>query len=422
MEVGETTASTGTDTRRTGAAWRPRPLERLRMPAATDGRPVPRLVRRRPGRLVWGVATGLADHLGVPVLWVRVALVVLTLAGGSGAAAYAAFWLLLPLDDATGVDAAHDEPGGRLQLAVFSAVAAIGLLLLRGLGLDSPTVLPLVVAGAGVALVWRQADELQRSRWRATAASGRLQRWPAVAGVVLLAVGMAGFLGSRGELRAAREGLLSTVVVVGGLVLVALPWVVRTVTDLSAERIGRIRSQERAELAAQVHDSVLQTLALIQKAADDPREVARLARSSERELRSWLYRPAPVTLTFGGALEQAAAEVEELHGVPVEVVVVGDAPRDERLSALVSAAREAVVNAAKHAGAPQVQVYAEVEPALATVFVRDRGLGFDPDAVPADRYGLSESVVGRVTRAGGQARVRSAPGEGTEIRLEVPRT
>ena len=433
-EVVTTTATTGTSTTgtstgtgraaglRAGAAWRPRVLERLRLPAATDGPPQRRLVRRRSGRLVWGVATGLADHLGIPVLAVRVALVVLTVAGGSGAAAYAAFWLLLPLDDG-GADGADEalQPAGRLQLAAFSAVAVIGLLLLRGLGLDSPTVLPLLVAGAGVALVWRQADELQRSRWRTTAVSGRLQRWPAVAGIVLLAVGMAGFLGSRGELRAAREGLLSTVVVVSGLVLVGLPWVVRTVTDLSAERVGRIRSQERAELAAQVHDSVLQTLALIQKAADDPREVARLARSSERELRSWLYRPAPVTLTFSGALEQAAAEVEELHAVPVEVVVVGDAPRDERLSALVSAAREAVVNAAKHAGAPQVQVYAEVEPALVTVFVRDRGRGFDPDAVPGDRYGLSESVVGRVTRAGGTARVRSAPGEGTEIRLEVPR-
>ena len=247
------------------------------------------------------------------------------------------------------------------------------------------------------------------------------RRWPAVAGALLLAVGLAGFLASRGELAAAREGLLSTVVVVGGLVLLGLPYVARTVGELRGERLERIRSEERAELAAQVHDSVLQTLALIQKAADDPREVSRLARSQERELRTWLYRPAASALTFGTGLEQAAAEVEESHGVPVEVVVVGDAPRDERLSALTSAAREAMVNAAKHAGAPQVQVYAEVEPTEVTVFVRDRGRGFDPEAVPAGRFGLAESVVGRVTRAGGSARVRSAPGEGTEVRLQVPR-
>ncbi|HEU0103629.1 MAG TPA: PspC domain-containing protein [Mycobacteriales bacterium] len=376
-----------------------------------------RLTRRQSGRMVAGVATGLAAHLGVPVLWVRVALVALTIGGGAGALAYAAFWVLLPLDQ-TDQEA---EPASKLQLAAFSAAAALGLLVLRGLGLDSPAVLPLLLAGVGVGLVWRQSDELQRSRWRASATTGRWRRWPAVAGALLLALGLAGFLGSRGELAAAREGLLSTVVVVGGLVLLGLPWVVRTVNDLRAERVGRIRSQERAELAAQVHDSVLQTLALIQKAADDPREVARLARSSERELRSWLYRPEPVTLTFGGALEQAAVEVEEVHGVPVEVVVVGDAPHDERLGALVSAAREAVVNAAKHSGAPLVQVYAEVEPVQVTVFVRDRGRGFDPEAVPADRYGLSESVAGRVARAGGLSRVRSAPGEGTEVRLQVPR-
>ena len=401
-----------------GRRARQRPTVPADLPA--DLPPHRRLERRQAGRLIAGVASGLAAHLGLPVLWVRVALVVLTLAGGSGAVAYAAFWVLLPLTaEATHPD--EPEPAGALQLTAFSAVAAIALLVVHALGLDSPAVLPVVLAAVGVGLVWRQADDARRARWRTSATSGSWRRWPALVGALLLAVGMVGFLSSRGELRAARDGLLSTVVVVGGLVLLALPWVVRTVTDLRGERRERIRSQERAELAAQVHDSVLQTLALIQKAADDPREVSRLARSSERELRSWLYRPAPATLTFRGALEQAAAEVEEAHGVPVEVVVVGDAARDERLSAVVSAAREALVNAAKHAGAPLVQVYAEVEPAQVTVFVRDRGVGFDPAQVRTDRYGLSESVVGRMVRAGGEARVRSAPGEGTEVRLEVPR-
>jgi len=378
-----------------------------------------RLERGRPGRIVAGVATGLAGHLGVPVLWVRVTLVVLTLAGGSGALAYGAFWVVLP--QAKADEGPGPERASRRQLAALSALAALGLLVLHVLGLDSPAVLPLAAAAVGVALVWRQSDDAQRARWRATATQVPERRWPAAAGAVLLAVGLAGFLASRGDLRAAREGLLSTVVVVGGLVLLGLPWVVRTLSDLRAERLERIRSHERAELAAQVHDSVLQTLALIQKAADDPREVGRLARSSERELRSWLYRRPTATQTFRGALEQAAAGVEEAHGVPVEVVVVGDAARDERLSALVSAAREAVVNAAKHSGAPVVQVYAEVEATQVTVFVRDRGRGFDPRAVPADRFGLAESVVGRVVRAGGEARVTSAPGEGTEVRLQVSR-
>ncbi|MCU1673549.1 MAG: putative signal transduction histidine kinase, partial [Frankiales bacterium] len=241
-------------------------------------------------------------------------------------------------------------------------------------------------------------------------------------GALQLVAGLGGFLARRGELGAAREGLVSTAVVVLGLTVLTAPFWLRMTADLRVERRERIRSQERAEVAAHVHDSVLQTLALIQKAADDPREVTRLARVQERELRGWLYRPQgrPDT-TLSAALEQAAAEVEEAHRTPVEVVVVGDCAVDERLGALVAATREAVVNAAKHSGADQVRVYAEVEEDRVAVFVRDRGRGFDPAAVGADRYGLAESVVGRMARNGGSAEVRSTPGEGTEVRLEVAR-
>ena len=189
--------------------------------------------------------------------------------------------------------------------------------------------------------------------------------------------------------------------------------------DLSQERRERIRSQERAEVAAHLHDSVLQTLALIQKAAGSPSEVTRLARSQERELRTWLYTSRAGQGTLSRALEAVAAEVEEQHRVSVDVVAVGDLVLDEKGAALVAAAREAVVNAAKHSGAATVDVYAEVEPHQATVFVRDRGVGFDPSDVPADRHGLSGSVVGRMERHGGRAFVRSTPGEGTEIRLEM---
>jgi signal transduction histidine kinase len=246
-----------------------------------------------------------------------------------------------------------------------------------------------------------------------------------VGGAVLVVVGIAGFLATRGELQQAREGLLSTVAVVVGLAVLSGPWWFRMAGDLRHERRERIRVQERAELAAHVHDSVLQTLALIRKAADDPREVSRLARSQERELRSWLYAPpsaepgAADLDTLSGALERAAAEVEEAHGVAVEVVVVGDCPTGPHVTALVAAAREALVNAAKHAGVDTVQVYAEVGGGKVEVFVKDRGSGFDPAAVPADRYGLAQSVVGRMERHGGRAVVRTAPGQGTEVRLEV---
>ena len=381
----------------------------------------PRLVRVRTGRVLGGVASGLADHLGLPVLWLRVAFVVLAVAGGSGLLLYAAYWLVLP-------QAGSGEQGGRswgLDDRSWSEVVAlgalgVGVLLLGQLTIPGPTLLPAAVIALGAALVWRQADDSRRARWRATASRRGLLL--SAAGVVLVVAGLTGFLAARGELRAAREGLLSTAVVVGGLALLVAPWASRTVADLRAERLERIRSQERAELAAQVHDSVLQTLALIQASAGDAREVARLARSQERELRGWLYRPAagPVPM-LSAVLEQGAAEVEESHGVPVEVVHVGDVPHDGAVVALAAAAREAVVNAAKHSGAALVQVYAEVEEDEVTVFVRDRGRGFDPGAVPADRYGLAESVVGRVERAGGSAAVRSAPGEGTEVRMAVRR-
>jgi signal transduction histidine kinase/phage shock protein PspC (stress-responsive transcriptional regulator) len=379
-----------------------------------------RLTRVSGGRALAGVAAGLAEHLGLSPLVLRVAFAALTLAGGAGVLMYAAFWVFVPQRDEGGPRVAASDRG---QLLALSALAAGGLLLLVGLGVVSATstLIPLGVAATGLALVWRQADEAQRARWRATATGpGGVTRL--VGGALLLVVGLAGFLATRGQLGAARRGIVSTLVVVVGLAVLTAPFWLRLTADLRAERRERIRSQERAELAAQVHDSVLQTLALIQKAADDPREVARLARSQERELRGWLYQPArDADLQLVGALERAAAEVEEAHRVAIEVVVVGDCPADPQVVALVAAAREAMVNAAKHSGVDQVQVYAEVEPGRLAVFVRDRGAGFDAAQVPADRYGLAESVLGRMERNGGSAEVRSSPGEGTEIRLELPR-
>jgi signal transduction histidine kinase len=396
------------------------PAPAIRFRAAVDVPQHRKLYRTTRGRALGGVAAGLGEHLGLSPLVLRLAFAALALAGGLGLAMYAAFWVFVPQREGSG-ETANESRG---QLLAVAAIGVGGVLLLQHLGfpVGSPTWLPLLAAVAGIALVWRQADEAQRVRWRATAASGPRGLARAIGGAVLLLAGLAGFLASRGQLGAARQGLASTVVVVLGIAVLTGPFWLRMTSDLRAERRERIRSQERAEVAAHVHDSVLQTLALIQKASDDPREVTRLARVQERELRGWLYRPpGDPEVAFAGALERAAAEVEEAHRTPVEVVVVGDCAADARLGALIAAAREAMVNAAKHSGADQVQVYAEVEPTQVTVFVRDRGAGFDPDSVPADRYGLAQSVVGRMERNGGKAVVRSAPGEGTEVQLEVPR-
>ena len=217
--------------------------------------------------------------------------------------------------------------------------------------------------------------------------------------------------------------LLPVVVVLVAGALILAPWWIRLVRGLADERAERIRSQERAELAAHLHDSVLQTLALMQRRAENPREVAGLARRQERELRAWLNggRPLGERGTLAAALELAAAEVEEDHGVAVDVVTVGDCPLDPGAEALVAATREAVVNAAKFAGPEPVSVYAEVGEERVEVFVRDRGPGFDPDAVPEDRRGVRESIVGRMRRHGGDAVVHTGVGAGTEVELRLER-
>src|SRR5262249_61295030 len=213
-----------------------------------------------------------------------------------------------------------------------------------------------------------------------------------------------------------RKALVAAAAVCAGLALVAGPWWWRLSHDLASERRERIRAQERDEVAAHIHDSVLQTLTLIQRNCDDPKSVAALARAQERELRSWLYgAPSPVDAdeSVAAALQRVSDEVEDLHAVKVETVQVGDCPVDERLGALVQSSREAMANAARHAGVESLSAYLEVEPHQVTVFVRDRGCGFDPDHVPDDRRGMAEPIARRMDRNGGKRGTRGQPGEGT---------
>jgi signal transduction histidine kinase len=259
-------------------------------------------------------------------------------------------------------------------------------------------------------------------------------------GLGLLVTALVLFAARSGQWGVARDVLLSAALGVLGLALTLGPWLLRLARDLADERAERVRSQERADVAAHLHDSVLQTLALIQRSAADPGAVTQLARAQERDLREWMFGGAEAaggpgtgaSSSFAAALREAAAEVETAHGTPVEVVTVGDTATDTGdgaadLQALVAATREALSNAARHSGAARVDVYAEVQAGpepeahweAVEVFVRDRGRGFDPDAVPADRHGLRHSVVDRVQRHGGTVVVRSAPGEGTEVRLAL---
>ena len=409
--------------------------------AAPDGRP--RLVRRRSGRVLAGVAGGVADHLGVPVLWVRAVLTVLAGLGGAGVLAYGLLWVFVPQ---AGPGAERVEATPRERQQAFGLVA-VGIGLAVAAGASSGTTWgawitgPLGVALVGAAVVWREADEPQRRRLR----GGRLGLIRVLAGVLLVAGGLAIFLLASIDIGPVQFGLLAVVATLVGVALITVPWWLRLVRDLGEERRARIRTQEREDIAAHLHDSVLQTLALIQKQADAPREVRRLARGQERELRTWLYGPQGYGRATGvggrngtaagsgadgaggpqalvAALAAAAAEVEDTYAVSVQSVVVGDCPLDGQLAALVQAAREAMVNAAKHAGVGEVSLYVEVEPEVVNVFVRDRGAGFDQGAVPADRHGLASSIQGRMERNGGAVRLRTAHGEGTEVQLSMPRS
>lgn len=404
---------------------------------ATDRAPTDqrrRLLRRGEGAPVAGVCAGLAEHLRVDPLVVRLVFGLLTLTDGIGVVAYAAFWVVVPLDPRGSPPGRSwtRTPAGVRQFASVAALVAGAVLLLHATGLwFSGTVLwPLLVGGTGVALLWVQADEVTRRRWyrliRPESAAGTfLERHLGLvrlgAGAVLVAAGLTGFLAANEQLQAAREGFVAILAVLVGVALVSGPWLWRLVHDLADERRERIRSQERAELAARVHDSVLQTLTLIQRRAESPREVARLARGQERELRRWLYGdPAGEGGgRFMPAVVQAAAEVEDDHDVRIEVVTVGDATLDERTTAVVLAAREAMVNAAKFSGEERIDVYAEVADGELAVFVRDTGAGFDPTVVPDDRRGIADSIVGRLARIGGRAAVRSERGGGTEVEIIV---
>lgn len=406
----------------------------------------PKAYRSADDALIGGVAAGLAEHLHLPVFWVRAAFVVLGVLGGFGVVFYAGLWMVLPVqrhfdDQAPGLAAAERQgkrPGRIRRLADYGPLVAIGAI---GLGIAAFVALvsgqgawfwPLLLGVTGVALLWRQADEAQQERWldssarislgRAVVGGGGLSSYlRLLAGAVMILGAITLFFVVGGDFGTARNVTLAAVLCFVGVGFIVGPWLIRLSSDLSEERAERIRSQERADVAAHLHDSVLQTLALIQKSAHDPDLVARLARSQERDLRSWLFdSTGGDPTTFAAALRTIAGEVDDAYGVPVEVVCVGDPAVSEQVRPIVLATREAVVNAARHSGAAKVDVYAEATAARVEVFVRDRGAGFDPDVVAEDRHGLRDSIVDRMLRHGGTAEIKSRPGEGTEVRLTQP--
>lgn len=378
----------------------------------------------------------------------RVGFVVLAALQMIGLLLYAVLWLAMPpagpREVAPGIESAsrtnmRTAQPERRRAADIGTVLALGmfgtglfvLAQAHGMVVSQTFLWPLAFAGAGLALVWRTADTAGAERterfdgpaWMAPfVARGRvLTIARVVLGMALVGAAVGLVIASQAGVEELPRGLAMTGLGLAGTGLVVAPWVYRSRLALRTAREEMVRADERADMAAHLHDSVLQTLALIQRQSDDPKAVATLARRQERELRTWLYGDVIKEATVKAALTAAAAEVEDERGVPVEVVCVGDAPMDEKIEATIRAAREAMVNAAKHSGAPKIDVYAEVADDLVEIFVRDRGRGFDMADIGDDRMGLRGSILARMERHGGRARIRSTPGDGTEVRLEMER-
>jgi signal transduction histidine kinase len=367
-------------------------------------------------RLLTGVAGAVAHRLAADPVFVRIGFIVLALASGAGVLLYLVLLALSSPPAPNPLRRLGDPIPNARRAFAFGLVVLGVMILLRGSGLwlGDSLVWPLALAALGSAVIWARGGSAVSSR------SVGLTIARGAVGLLLVATGMATVLATRVSLAEAGSALVALVVAVVGVAILLAPGLLRFGRQLADERRDRIRSSERADMAAHLHDSVLHTLALIQR-SDDPAEIAALARGQERELRAWLRGRADDQATLSAAIDALAGRVERHHRVPVEAVVVGDAQLDDDVRALVDAAGEAAVNAARHSGADQVSVYVEVEPDAITAYVRDDGKGFNVAEVEADRRGIAQSIVGRLQRRGGTAHVDSQPGEGTEVELRLPR-
>ena len=380
-------------------------------------------------RVLTGVAGGIGERLQIDPVVVRLAFVILTFAGGVGLLLYVAAALVSRKPDP---DDSPPPPTTGTRQAVAIALVLLGVLLLlrqAGLWLGDGIVWPAALVVLGSAVIWTRGDEATRARWLARMPSWIREedesrpRIRTLVGALVIALGAWAFLSSNPPLDLFDNAPLAVATVVVGLAVIAGPGIWRLVRQASDERRERIRQEERAEMAAHLHDSVLQTLALIQR-TEDPNEMVALARGQERELRTWLYgktKPGGEG-SLSAALDAVAVEVERAHRTRIEIVMVGDCPLDDGVRALVHACREAFVNAARHSGARGVSAYVEVDDDQVTAYVRDQGVGFSREAVSTDRHGIAESIEGRMERNGGVAVIESAAGHGTEVRLRIPRS
>lgn len=407
----------------------------------------PRLYRNSGRGIIGGVAAGIGEYFGVRPTLVRIVLAVLAGFEFFGLLLYIAAWLVLR-DRPTNVpppDAAHKvaltNTGDRAKekrRGKLLVIVAIIFTLISAVSITSNVVaviVPLAIVAVGAGLVWRELDSKDDSEGTAgdvklfAFVQDRFALARVVGGGVLVVVGLSFAVFQEINVAQFGSAFVVAIAAIGGILLLTVPLWMRLWRTMEAERAARVREQERANIASHLHDSVLQTLALIQKRAEDPAQVTKLARRQERELRQWLFavgeRSRNDPTSVAAAVERIAEDIEDTFELRVsQVVVGGDAPLGDNEQAALAAARECLVNVAKHAGVEQADMFCEILPPddgnVLELFVRDRGQGFDPDTVPDDRRGLAMSVHQRIESRGGTVRVRSKIGSGTEVAIRIP--
>jgi len=400
------------------------------------------LRRNVPDAVLGGVCAGIACRLGVRPRTIRVVAACMCLFFGAGLLIYTLLWLCVRRDGETESIARRFEHQRRasslvlwILVVVLAILVGVSILQLRAI---TPFAWSVLLSSVGLIAIWRTSspderrhiDDVSQSAPVLGVASARGWRsvvWRVIPATVLIIVGLQILNHVGGFWSGAVPALLGGIIFIVGALVMFAPWWLQNVRDLSSERRSRVRAEERAALVAHVHDSVLQTLTLIERSSNDPNEVLRLARAQERDLRAWLFAPDLIGVskgdasTFAEQLHVLQNDVERDYGVRIELVIVGDCLADQRISDIVAAAREAAVNAARWSGIDHLSVYGEVEADEISMFVRDTGNGFDLDAVAADRKGLTHSIHERVRQAGGTSTIRSTPGEGTEVSIILQR-
>ncbi|MDR6938631.1 PspC domain-containing protein [Arcanobacterium hippocoleae] len=419
---------------------------------------------RQGPRIFGGVCRALSVHLGMPAWIWRLAFIMLTFTGVIPLL-YLLLWILVPWYRreyeieiqnqrlARGLDlgpTSEDHESSKSWFLLVAVLISAGAFFLITTGI-APGNREIRILGAGFMLlagagiIWSTPIDSQRNK-RETTALNAARKVVAVIGGGICVVGAVILVLEIAPRNPFFLSLTIALITVITLCLVFYPAVLRLKFSLRETAAQKARESVRADMAAHLHDSVLQSLALIRARADDADAVRTLARLQEQDLRKYLYSERQNEDTSTAALlREIAQELERRYQKEINTVITGDCKPDTSVRAVLAATREAITNACKYGGEKEVSLYAELRQTMAgqksgetvqqahlavqkdhlilrqsiEVWIRDRGPGFDPHTIAPDRAGIRDSIIGRLRRIGGSAEIRSPlQSGGTEVHLK----